>query len=807
MPGPASRGPLLRRRSTLVLATVVLLAIGGAARIAGSVPAADGAWRLAIVVALIPLCLAVLRGIIHHQPGVDIVALLAMVGALALGEYLAGAVVAVMYASGGALEEFASARAARELRLLAGRAPTTAHRRDGGEVRDIPVARVEVGDLLLVRSGEVVPVDGVAVGPAVLDESALTGEARPMERAPGDRVGSGTVNAGAPFELRAIATAEASTYAGIVRLVGEAQAAKAPLSRLADRWALVFVPFTLAVSAAAWAISGDSVRALAVLVVATPCPLILAVPVALVSGISRGARRGIVVKGGAALEALGRARVLLFDKTGTLTAGDARLTDVEVAEGHRPDEVLRLAASLDQVSHHVLGAALVRAARARGLSLSFPTQVTEAPGQGIRGTVDGRRVAVGRADWVMPDAASPWLRRVRRRLDREGLASVFVAVDGAPAGALLLEDRLRPDSPRTLRLLRREGITRIVMVTGDHIDVAETIGAAVGVDEVLADRTPEEKLAAVRQARAQGPMVMVGDGINDAPALAAADVGVAMGARGATASSEAADVVLTADRLDRLVDAVRIARRSRHIALQSAALGMGMSVAAMLVAAAGYLPPVAGAVLQEAIDVVVIANALRALGGGRGRRQSVGVAEAELGRRLSAEHLRLAGGIERLRTVADSLGHINPRVALRELVEVRKFLVDTVVPHERDEAATLYPVVSAVIGGEDPTGVMLRAHVEIEHLVRHFARAVDDLPPSGPAVDDLAELRRLLYGLHAVLRLHTAQEDEAYVSLVDSEPTCPAQAPAPSAAAVAENVVARDLGGPVGAHSQHGAQR
>jgi heavy metal translocating P-type ATPase len=600
------------------------LLAGGLARLAGGPGLAGILWGATTAVVLAPLALAVARDLRRGKAGVDVIALLAMAGSLALGQTLAGVVIALMLSGGQALEAFAGARARRDLAALLERAPRVAHRYEDGRLTSPPIDDVRPGDLLLVKPGEVVPVDGRLEGEAaVLDESALTGESKPVERPPGEPVRNGTVNAGGPFQLRAAATAAASTYAGIVRLVREAETSKAPFVRLADRYSLVFLPLTLGLAAAAWALSGDPVRGLAVLVVATPCPLILAAPIAILAGVSRSARRGVIVKGGRALEALAGARVLLLDKTGTLTLGAPTLSDVEAFGADAAAEVLRLAASLDQVSQHVLAAAVVKAAEERGLALSLPAGVTERPGWGVRGEVEGRRVAVGKLAWVDPgdpgdrgDRLPEGVRRVRRRTAAEGSSSIFVALDGEVAGALILRDPIRPDSPRALRALRREGIERVVLVTGDHSEVAGAVGAEVGVDLVLAERSPEEKVAAVLAERARGPVLMVGDGINDAPALAAADVGVAMGARGATASAEAADVVLTVDRLDRLGEAMGIARRSRAIALQSVIAGMGLSLAAMLAAAAGHLPPVAGALLQEAIDVAVIANALRALGAG-----------------------------------------------------------------------------------------------------------------------------------------------------------------------------------------------
>jgi heavy metal translocating P-type ATPase len=744
---------------------------GGVAWLAGAPDAATWAWGGATLVVLIPLALGVLRDLLRGRTGVDAIALIAMAGALLLGETLAGAVVALMLSGGQALERYADRRARRELSALVSRAPKQIERLEDGQWVTRPLSEAAPRDLLLIKTGAVVPVDGiVADRTAVLDESAMTGEARPVERLPGDRVRSGVVNAGGPFQLRATTTAETSAYAGIIRLVEQAQASKAPLVRLADRYSVVFLPVTLGVAAAGWAFSGDPVRALAVLVVATPCPLILAAPIAIIAGISRAARRGIIVKGGGALETMARAKLLLLDKTGTITGGTPVLAETVPLGELDQDEVLQLAASLDQVSPHVLAGAIVAAARERGLSLDFPDDVDEESGAGIAGRVGERRVRLGKASWVAGERPLPPLaeQAIRRSL-LEGSSVVLVEVDGEPAGVLLLEDRIRPDAPRTLRELRRGGIERIVLLTGDHHDLADMVGAVVGADHVLAEQTPEQKVDAVSALGNGRVTVMVGDGLNDAPALARADVGVAMGARGASASSEAADVVLVPDRLDRLVEAFAVARRSRGIALQSIVAGMGMSAVGMVFAALGYLPPVAGALLQELIDVAVILNALRALGG----RDALGLATSPelvaLGDRFREEHRQLRPRVQRLRQVADRLDELDHRQALAELEEARRFLVDVVIPHDRAETDTIYPAVARMIGGHDPTATMDRAHSEIERLIRFYDRLIGELPQEGPRPEDHAELRRVLYGLYAILQMHLSQEDEAYFALIEGE--------------------------------------
>jgi soluble P-type ATPase len=350
----------------------------------------------------------------------------------------------------------------------------------------------------------------------------------------------------------------------------------------------------------------------------------------------------------------------------------------------------------------------------------------------------------------------------------DGSSSVFVGVDGEVAGALVIDDPIRPDTPRVIRALRRSGIERVVMVTGDHPDVAESVGAALGVDRILSERAPDEKVEAVRAEREHGVVIMVGDGLNDAPALAAADVGVAMGARGATASSEAADVVLVVDRLDRLVEAIAIARRSRGIAVQSVVVGMGLAFGFMGLAAIGLFGPIAGALIQEGIDVMSILNSLRAIGGG-GEQGPAGPS-TDVADRFRREHREFAPELQRLRSVADRLEQMSGPEAIRELETVRVFIAERLPRHEEEEEAAVYPIVASLMGGEDPMSSMARAHVEISHLGRIFQQLLEDLPPEGPSPEDLLDLRRVLYGLHAILRLHFAQEEEAYAWLSSGEP-------------------------------------
>ncbi|MEX2033982.1 MAG: heavy metal translocating P-type ATPase, partial [Xanthobacteraceae bacterium] len=473
--------------------------------------------------------------------------------------------------------------------------------------------QVAIGDRLLTRQGDVVPVDGtVARGVAVLDQSALTGESLPVQQKSGEPVMSGSTNAGDAFDLLATRRADESTYAGIVRLVEAAQRSKAPMSRLADRFALVFLAVTVVIAAVAWHWAGDPIRAVAVLVVATPCPLILAVPVAIVAGLSRAAKQGILIKGGKALENMARVRVLLVDKTGTLTHGQARIVAVHVAPGFSEDELLRIAASLDQASQHIIAQTIVASARERGLRLTVPTAIVETPGEGIEGSVDGQRAIVGGTRFVAAKlggsqpAATDWPKV-------PGAVTVSIAIDGRLAGEIVLADKLRAGTEELLQNLRRLGLERILLATGDRREVAEALVAGHSFDAVRSELTPDQKVMLVLTERKNGPVMMAGDGVNDAPALAAADVGVAMGARGTAASAEVADVVLLVDQLNRIVPAIEIARRSRTIAIESVIVGIGLSILGMVAAALGHITPVQGALLQELIDVAVILNALRAL--------------------------------------------------------------------------------------------------------------------------------------------------------------------------------------------------
>ncbi|MBB3980065.1 heavy metal translocating P-type ATPase [Rhizobium azooxidifex] len=588
------------------LASGLVLAFG-----IGRTELASNVWLVGVVPVLAALLIEILRSLLRGEVGLDIVAALSMSAALLFGETLAAAVVAVMYSGGTFLESFAEGRARREMRDLLSRVPRTATRHCNGALEDVPLDAILPGDRLLIRRGDVVPVDGtVASSAAFLDTSALTGESLPLKTASGGEAMSGSTNAGEAFDLVAMRPAKDSTYAGIVRLVEEAQASKAPMSRLADRWSLAFLLVTLAIAFSAWWLTGDPIRAVAVLVVATPCPLILAVPVALVAGLSRAARYGVLIKGAGPLEAMARARTLILDKTGTLTDGRPQIVSIGTYGGIQEDEMLSLAAALDQATKHPVAQAIVAAAGERGLALPVPTEVTETPGEGLAGLVGGRSVVVGGHGFVIRHVGAT---AVEPPALAAGSVLVAVGIDGKLAGHLVMADPLRDDTHGMLSALRRQGVSRILLATGDRQDVAERVAEGLGIDGIRAGLTPDQKVLLVLTERKHGPLMMVGDGVNDAPALAAADIGVAMGARGAAASAEAADVVLLVDRVDRVAVGVEIARGARRIALESVVAGIGLSVIGMVAAGLGYLTPVQGALIQEAIDVAVILNALRAL--------------------------------------------------------------------------------------------------------------------------------------------------------------------------------------------------
>jgi len=553
-----------------------------------------------------PLVWQTIRGMARGRFAADIVAMLAIGTALVIGQYFAGVVIALMQSGGEALERYAMGRASSSLEALLARAPKVGLRLHDGQVEEVSVSEIRVGDLLLVRPGDLVPVDGeVTDGTAAVDQSALTGEPLPIRAVPGTRLLSGSVSLDGVLRMRALRPAEGSQYQQIVRLAEQARREKPPIQRLADRFAVWFTPLTLVMCGVAWAVTGSATSVLAVLVVATPCPLILATPIAVIAGISRAADLGIIVKTGAALEQVGRARAVVFDKTGTLTLGHPTVAHLEPMDGIVSDDLLRLAAAVEQLSSHHLGKAVADTGRERFGHLSEATGFLEAPGAGASASVEGRSVAVGSAGYFaargvfVPPAHDP-------------RTTAYVSVDGRLAGRIEFADPLRAQVPSLLQRLSSLGVVESVMLTGDREETANFIAAQAGIRTVRANLMPADKVASVQELRRRyGTVVMVGDGINDAPALAAATVGIAMGEHGTAVSAEAADIVLLVDDVSRVGDAMAISRRMRRVALQSIGVGLGVSFLLMVIASLGWVAPAAGALMQEALDAAVILNALR----------------------------------------------------------------------------------------------------------------------------------------------------------------------------------------------------
>lgn len=621
---PAPGDPLLARMRAqvrlypLVFLTCLVLAATLGLLLAGrEEPARLGASAYAALVAVFR-AVAMVRSLREGRWGIDVLALMAIASTVAVGEYLAALVVILMLAGGEALETFAQGRAVRELRSLLDRAPRYAHREtDGSVLEDTPIGDVLPGDILVVRPSELVPVDGELLsGAASMDESSLTGESLPVERVRGDLLLSGSVNGEAAIRVRAAATAADSQYSRIIALVEEASSSRAPVVRLADRYAVPFTALAVAMAAAAWFLSADPVRFAQVLVVATPCPLLIAAPVAFLAGTSQAAHKGIIIKNTGTLEQLARARTAVFDKTGTLTSGRPVLDTVQAAPAagsgagpaFDPARILQLAASAEQYSSHVLAASVIEAASQRNLELLPVTEATEQATHGVQAVCGDDTVVVGKAGLVKSAAG------FREASLRSGQLAVYVAINGTYAGALIMKDPLRANAVGTLDQLQRLGVQHTVLLTGDAGATAAHIAREAGITRVQADCLPEDKVQAVAAVR-ERPVLMVGDGVNDAPVLAAADVGIAMGAKGATAASESADVVVMLDDLSRVALAVAIGQRTMSVALVSIWTGIGLSVGLMAVAMTGYIPAVTGALLQELVDLATILNGLRALHG------------------------------------------------------------------------------------------------------------------------------------------------------------------------------------------------
>ena len=576
--------------------------------------AAQWVWLATLIGGGIPLVWRTGRGMIQGKFASDVVAMLAIITAAVMDQAFAGAIIVLMQAGGEALESYSLGRASSSLDSLLARAPRIAHRKDAGELTDVDAALVKPQDTLVVRPGDLIPVDGTLLSAqADVDESALTGEPMPKGKAHGDPLLSGSVNTGNAFEMRADKVSADSQYSRIVQLVRQAQEEKPPLQRLADRYAVWLTPLTLMMCGIGWWITGDARTILAVLVVATPCPLILAVPVAVISAINRAASKSIIVKGGTPLEQIASARAFVFDKTGTLTLGTPMVETVTPFGSLTAHEILFAAGSIEQLSSHLLGRTLAAAQKAVG-PLAMPTGFREIAGKGVEADLNGQHVLVGSPRFLTEQIGSAGPAPDEGSSGKtDGLLQAYVAIGGKPAGVIRLNDSLRPGVGAMLQRLKDMGVRHTVMLTGDNAANGNAIGTEIGLDEVKANLLPEGKVKSLVALKAKyKPLVMVGDGINDAPALATATVGIAMGAHGTGISAEAADIVLLVDDVTRVADAMEIGQRMVRIAKQSIGFGLGLSLILMVAAAFGKIPPVTGALLQEAIDVAVILNALRA---------------------------------------------------------------------------------------------------------------------------------------------------------------------------------------------------
>lgn len=570
-------------------------------------------WVLIILclIGVVPEMVSIIKDLFNKKFGVDIIAVVAILASLALKEYATAGVILLMFTGGVALEQYAKARAQKELSSLLKRAPKIAHVLRGKEFLNVAVSKVQSSDILLVKPGETVPVDGViTLGDSSFDESAITGESLPLDKAKGDTVLSGTINQDSPVQICATSTSEASQYEQIINLVRSAASSKSPMVRLADSYSIQFTAISFSLAGLAWVLSGDPVRALAVLVVATPCPLLIATPVAIVSGMSRAAHDGIIIKDGASLEKLAILQVLAFDKTGTLTQNKPTIAKI-YPNGISEGRLLGLAASIEQESTHVLASIVVQAAKQKRIKLSSPSMVHEELGGGVKAVIGRQHVYIGKPEFLQKYGIT-----VPASFAHGSATTVYIGQQKKFLGSIIFADPVRSNAKSTLLRLKKLGIRKTLMLTGDKSIVAREIAQEVGINDFHASLLPVDKLHVVNSLSGKGKVTgMVGDGVNDAPVLAAADVGIALGAKGSTAASESADVVIMLDDISRVADAVAIAKRSVMIARQSIFVGIGLSIVLMILASLGKIPPFYGAILQEVVDVVVILNALRAHGG------------------------------------------------------------------------------------------------------------------------------------------------------------------------------------------------
>jgi heavy metal translocating P-type ATPase len=574
-------------------------------------------WFVTLVVGGAPIIWQTIRGMLHRHFASDIVALLAIVAAILLNNAFPGLVIVLMQSGGKALEDHAFKRASSSLDALLAGSPRLAHRKKDHDFEEINVADIRVGDVLLVRPGDLVPADGeIIYEQAEIDESSLTGEPLPKIKKMGEQVFSGTINVGNAFEIKASKISGESQYAKIVQLVRKAQQEKAPIQRLADRYAIWFTPITICISLLGWLLTNNVVTILAVLVVATPCSLIFATPVAIISGINKAAKSGIIIKTGAAIEQVGKALVVVFDKTGTITFGTPIVEKIISVNTISSDDLLRKAASIEQLSSHPTASVLVKKGQEMFGKLPIPTNFHELAGAGVDGDVEGEHIVIGSQivfEKFNDAGFAEYIQEVKRQINSEGKMLAFVGINNKPAGVIVFGDKIRPEVNPMMKHLKELGVKQTIMLTGDNLDNAKSIAQQAGITDLKANLLPEQKVLAVKKLKREFEnVVMVGDGINDAPALAASTVGIAMGARGTAISAEAADVVLLVDDISKVSTLIDIGQRTIRVVKQSIFIGLGASFVFMAIASLGYISPAIGALLQELIDVGVILNALRA---------------------------------------------------------------------------------------------------------------------------------------------------------------------------------------------------
>lgn len=564
-----------------------------------------GHWAFILVVVVggvmaFTMLIEMIKTLRSGRYGVDILAITAIIATLAVGEYWASLMILIMLTGGDSLEDYASRQAGRELQSLLDNSPQIAHRKEGDRLEDLTLDKVKVGDILVVKPHEIVPVDGQALQAGSVDESSLTGESRPVDKVIGDEIMSGSVNGEGTIVYKVTSLAEDSQYQQIVKLVKESQEKPAHFVRMADRYAVPFTAVAYLIGGIAWFVTKDPVRFAEVLVVASPCPLILAAPVALVAGMSRSSRNGIVVKTGTTIEKLAEAKTIAFDKTGTITKGQLMVAEINPVAGFSEDKFLSYLASAEQESLHILARSLVSYAQKR-VNLVPVDNLEEVVGFGVKGEIDGQIIKIGRASFAHADT-------------QPGDATmIFASLDDKYIGSVTFTDEIRPEAKNTIMQLRTLGVDNEIMLTGDRKGVAELTAEKVGIQTVHAECLPQDKINVLKNiAKNERPLIMVGDGINDAPALAIADVGIAMGAHGSSAASESADAVILKDDLSRVAVAVKVAQDTMKIARQSVLIGIFICVGLMLIASTGVIPALIGAMLQEVVDTVSILSALRA---------------------------------------------------------------------------------------------------------------------------------------------------------------------------------------------------